>query len=66
METQKPPCKQLRTRMYDIVGRDHKDLVEQASNAQYWCALTTTVLGPDEVYCSPRVCTERRSCFEPE
>jgi hypothetical protein len=52
--------------MYDIVGRDHPDLVEQAPNAQYWCALTTTVLGPDEVYCSPRACTERRSCFEPE
>lgn len=62
----KTVCKQLRTRMYYILGRDHQDLEENAPNAQYWCAVTTTVLGPDDVYCSPRVCKQNRSCFEHE
>ena len=44
----------------------HVDLTEASPSAQYWCASTTTVLGPDDVYCSPRVCHPGRACFEPE
>ena len=61
-----PVCKRLRTRMYYIMGRDHVDLREPSPTAQYWCARTATVLGPDDVYCSPRTCRPERACFEPE
>jgi hypothetical protein len=57
-------CRRLRTRMYYVLGRDHPDLREEASTAQYWCARTATVLGPDDVYCSPSVCQPDRDCFE--
>jgi hypothetical protein len=50
--------------MYYVVGRDHADLREAAPNAQYWCARTATVLGPDDVYCSPGVCRPERACYE--
>jgi hypothetical protein len=62
----RPVCSRLRTKMYYVVGRDHVDLSEASPSAQYWCASTTTVLGPDDVYCSPRVCHPGRACFEPE
>jgi hypothetical protein len=61
-----PVCRRLRTRMYYLMGRDHVDLRVTAPNAQYWCARTTTVLGPDDVYCDPSVCTPARACFESE
>lgn len=57
-------CKRLRTKMYYVMGRDHIDLSEPSPTAQYWCALTATVLGPDDVYCSPGVCQPKRACFE--
>jgi len=59
-----PVCKRLRTWMAAVLGRDHADLFEPSPTAQYWCALTATVLGPDDVYCSPRVCCPERACFE--
>jgi len=59
-------CKRLRTKMYYVMGRDHVDLRVASPTAQYWCSLTTTVLGPDDVYCSPNVCQPRRACFEEE
>jgi hypothetical protein len=59
-------CKRLRTRMYYIVGRDADDLQRSVSDAQYWCARTATVLGPDDVFCSPELCRASRACFEPE
>lgn len=59
-------CRRLRTKMYYIVGRDHLDVVEGSPSAQYWCSRTATVLGPDDVYCSPHVCCAGRACFEPE
>ena len=67
LETDRAPvCRRLRTRMYYVVGRDHVDLREKAPNAQYWCARTATVLGPDDVYCDPSVCSPERACFEQE
>ena len=61
-----PVCKRLRTRMYYIMGREHADLRRSSPNAQYWCSRTATVLGPDDVCCSPEMCQSQRGCFEPE
>lgn len=59
-------CKRLRTKMYYVVGRSHVDLTRNSPTAQYWCSLTTTVMGPDDIYCSPDVCRAGRACYEPE
>jgi hypothetical protein len=59
-------CRRLRTKMYYVVGRDAVELRTSSSTAQYWCSLTTTVLGPDEVPCSPETCRSHRGCFETE
>jgi hypothetical protein len=61
-----PVCKRLRTRMYYIMGREHADLRTSSPNAQYWCSRTATVMGPDDVCCSPEMCQSHRGCFEPE
>lgn len=68
METSQavPICRKLRTRMYYVKGRDHEDLQRSGPEAQYWCAKTATVLGPDDVYCSPEACQPQRACFEKE
>jgi hypothetical protein len=60
------PCRELRTKMYYVMGRDHVDLREASPTAQYWCAQTATVIGPDDVYCSPAVCHRGRACFKAE
>jgi hypothetical protein len=52
--------------MYYVMGREHVDLRESSPTAQYWCSLTATVLGPDDVWCSPEVCQAGRACFDPE
>ena len=39
--------------MYYVVGRDHVNLRVSSPTAQYWCSHTTTVMGPDDVPCSP-------------
>jgi hypothetical protein len=62
----RPVCRRLRTKMYYVVGREHVDLVEGSPSAQYWCSRTATVLGPDDVYCSPVTCCAGRACFEPD
>ena len=59
-----PVCRRLRTKMYYVVGRDAVELRESSPTAQYWCALTTTVIGPDELPCSPETCGTHRGCFE--
>jgi hypothetical protein len=61
-----PVCKKLRTKMYFVVGREHVDLRRSGPTAQYWCATTAYVLGPDDVLCCPEVCQPGRACFEPE
>lgn len=58
-------CRELRTKMYYVLGRDHVDLRVTSPTAQYWCARTTTVLGPDDVFCSPTSCQPHRACFDP-
>src|SRR4029079_11359617 len=59
-------CRRLRTKMYYVMGRDHVDLREASPTGQYWCSRTATVLGPDDVFCSPQVCKPHRACFETE
>ena len=66
MEKASPVCKRLRTKAYYTMGRNHEDLHESSPTAQYWCARTTTVMGPDEVYCAPEACRPSRDCFELE
>ena len=61
-----PVCKRLRTKMYYVMGRDHLDLRVSSPNTQYWCSRTATVLGPDDVCCSPELCQASRGCFETE
>lgn len=61
-----PVCRKLRTKMYYVVGRDHVDLTRSSPTAQYWCAQTAVVMGPDDVYCAPESCRPGRACFEPE
>jgi hypothetical protein len=61
-----PVCKRLRSKMYYVMGRDHVDLRTSSPTAQYWCSRTATVLGPDDVCCSPEMCQAHRACFEPE
>ena len=52
--------------MYYVVGRDAVELRESSPTAQYWCSLTATVMGPDELPCSPETCRGHRGCFETE
>jgi len=59
-----PVCRRLRTRTYYVVGREHADLRVSSPNGQYWCTRTTTVMGPDEVPCTPETCQPDRGCFE--
>jgi len=59
-----PVCRRLRTKMYYVVGREHVNLRVSSPSAQYWCSLTTTVMGPDSLPCSPETCQGHRACFE--
>jgi hypothetical protein len=61
-----PACRRLRTKMYYVLGRDAAEMRESSPTAQYWCSLTATVMGPDEVPCSPESCRSHRGCFEEE
>lgn len=57
-------CNRLRTKMYYVVGREHVNMRVSSPSAQYWCSLTTTVMGPDSLPCSPETCRGHRGCFE--
>ena len=49
-----PVCRRLRTKSRDAI-------------LQSWFpSRTATVLGPDDVFCSPQVCQPHRACFETE
>ena len=61
-----PVCRRLRTKMYYVAGRDHVNLRVSSPTAQYWCSHTTTVMGLDELPCSPETCRSHRGCFETE
>ena len=59
-------CRELRSKMYYVLGRNHVEMRRSSPSAQYWCARTAMVLGPDDVYCSPESCQAHRGCFDPE
>jgi len=61
-----PVCRRLRTKMYYVAGREHVNMRVSSPNAQYWCSHTTTVMGPDDLPCSPEGCRSHRGCFETE
>jgi hypothetical protein len=60
------PCKSIRTKMYYVMGRNAVDLTKSSPTSQYWCSRTATVIGPDDVCCSPEMCQGHRSCYEKE
>jgi len=59
-----PVCRRIRTKMYYVVGREAVELRESSPTAQYWCSLTATAMGPDDLPCSPETCRSHRGCFE--
>jgi hypothetical protein len=61
-----PVCRRLRTKMYYLGGREHVNMRVSSPTAQYWCSLTTTVMGPDALPCRPEACQAHRGCFETE
>ena len=61
-----PACCRLRTKMYYVMGREHVNMRVSSPTAQYWCSLTTTVMGPDDLPCSPESCRSHRGCFQTE
>ena len=60
------PCKRIRTKMYYVLGRKAVDLTVSSPTSQYWCSRTATVIGPDDVCCSPELCAPNRACYEAE
>ena len=60
------PCRRIRTKMYYVLGRQAVDLRTSSPTSQYWCSRTATVIGPDDVCCSPELCRATRACYEPE
>ena len=60
------PCKRIRTKMYYVLGRQAVDLTVSSPTSQYWCSRTATVIGPDDVCCSPELCAANRACYERE
>ena len=58
------PCKRLRTKMYYVLGRQAVNLKVSSPTSQYWCSRTATVIGPDDVCCSPELCAPHRACYE--
>jgi hypothetical protein len=61
-----PVCKCLRSKGFYLSGPRDVDLVEFSSTSSYWCAVTVTVLGPDDILCAPEACQPGRACFEAE
>ena len=64
METERPICRRLRSKGFYATGPNDPDLVEFSTTSAYWCAQTVTILGPDDVLCSPEMCQPGRSCFQ--
>lgn len=60
------PCRRIRTKMYYVLGRQAVDLTVSSPTTQYWCSRTATVIGPDDVCCSPELCAANRACYEAE
>jgi hypothetical protein len=57
-------CRCLRHKGYYQAGVREADLVECAPSGSCWCAHTVTILGPDDILCSPEVCQPGRACYQ--
>jgi hypothetical protein len=55
-------CRRLRSRGFYLA--DEVEHFEFSPESACWCAQTVTVLGPDDVLCSPEMCHPGRTCFE--
>ena len=60
-----PVCKRLRNRAFYLAEPDEAAQVEFSPESTCWCSHTMTVLGLDEIFCSPASCQPGRTCFEP-
>ena len=59
-----PVCKCLRSKGFYLTGPQVADPIEFSTTSSYWCSHTVTVLGPDDILCSPEMCQLGRACFE--
>ncbi len=59
------PCQGFRTKAYYISEEQGLDPSECAPTAACWCLHTTTLLGPDDLLCSPETCGPGRTCYQP-
>jgi hypothetical protein len=57
-------CRNLRTKMYYVMGRFHNESGESSSTAQYWCLLSMQSFGLDGSYACPEQCRIGRCCYE--
>ena len=60
-----PVCRRLRSRGFYLAGPEEADQFEFSPESSCWCSQTVTVLGPDDILCSPEMCQPGRACFEP-
>ena len=66
LERAVPHCSCLRSKGFYLAGPQDEDLAEFSTTSAYWCLHTVTVLGPDDILCSPEMCRPGRACFEAE
>jgi hypothetical protein len=59
-----PVCKCLRSRGFYLAEPEEVDHFEFSPESSCWCSHTVTVLGPDDILCSPEMCQPGRTCFE--
>ena len=58
-------CKRLRNRAFYLAEGDEVEQVEFSPESACWCSHNLTILGPDQILCSPASCAPGRTCFEP-
>jgi hypothetical protein len=63
-ESTLPICRRLRNRGFYHAEPEEMDHFEFSPESSCWCARTVTVLGPDDILCSPEMCQAGRACFE--
>jgi hypothetical protein len=59
-----PVCKCLRSKGFYLAEPEKVEHFEFSPESSCWCARTVTVLGPDDILCSPETCQPGRACFE--
>ena len=64
-ESAAPVCKRLRSRGFYLADPGEGEHFEFSPESSCWCSHTVTVLGPDDIVCSPEMCRPGRACFEP-